>query len=422
MIRLYSVAILILAAGLLSININKPFIGQHDWNGVVYGQEAKNFIRFGYLPLKFGATLATGDTLPDDRKFSTHYTPVLPILISFSYRLLGISEWSTRLVPAAASLASVLLVILLGKELISFRAGIIAGTLMTVTPMFIYYGKNPVHEVVLLPFALLAFYSYVRWRQAHIEKWWKFLLISAAAAMLIGWSGYYAAGLIAIHGFLAEKKFRTRFLVLPALMAGFFLTFLFYVSVFNPDVGSELRRAVTARMGEGGFGMTDFVVRELRYSINLFTATLLFLSTIWVFSVIPGLTRNLYKYLYRSRIESGMTGNTILILLGLFGVAHILIFRQAGYYHEYLLFPVLPFVVLAAAGVIYRAKLWIILIILALTAGERAGYAKALINSEYVSDIYEEGVEFAKDKRWETERIPEERDVYFIFYADRENI
>ncbi len=409
--RFFPLAVLVLAGVLVSININKPFVGQHDWNGVVYGQQAKNFVRFGYLPLKFGATLATADTFPDDRKYLTHYTPVLPILISFSYRLFGISEWSTRLVPVAASVTSVFLVMLLGKELISFRAGIIAGALMAVTPMFIYYGKNPVHEVVLLPFALLAFYSYIRWRRSRGGRWWKILLVSLAVAMLIGWSGYYAAGLIAGYGFLTEKKFRIRFLALPALMVGLFLKFLVHGYILNPQVKGELPRIAALRMAGSGFGVSEFVSREARYAINLFTATLLGLTGVWTVMFGVRWARRKLKF------------NQILLgLIGIFGISHVALFRDAGWYHEYLLFPVLPFAALAAAGVIYRAKLLIILIILGLTAVERVGYARALINSEYVRDIYEEGVEFAEDKRWEIERIPVELDVYFIFYADRENI
>ena len=440
--RLFLFTVLILAGVLVSININKPFIGQHDWNGVVYGQQAKNFLRFGYLPLKFGATLATGDTLPGDRKFSTHYTPALPILISFSYRLFGISEWSTRLVPAVASLASVFLVILLGRELISFRAGITAGVLMAVTPMFIYYGKNPVHEVVLLPFALLSFYSYLRWR--------KIPLLSLTSAMLIGWSGYYAAGLIAGHGFLTGGKERARFLVLPALTAGLFLAFLFHVSVFSPDVGNELQRAVTARMGGGGFGMKEFMARELRYSINLFTVILLELAGIWTIGLLIKLTKILPQVVFSHCEERQRRGNLktrlprsfqslamtvsdqiLLGLIGIFGITHVLLFRDAGWYHEYLLFPFLPFVVLAAAGVIehllrvfpdLRVRVLIVGFVLTLAASERLGYLQALLKSEYVRDIYSEAVEFAKEERWKTERIPEERDVYFIFYADRKNI
>ena len=82
--------VVLVGFSLLLYKFNKPFIGQHDWNGVVYGQQAKNFVRLGFMPLKFGATLATADALPETYKYLTHYTPVLPILISFSYRLFGI--------------------------------------------------------------------------------------------------------------------------------------------------------------------------------------------------------------------------------------------------------------------------------------------------------------------------------------------
>ena len=95
------------------------------------------------------------------------------------------------------------------------------------------------------------------------------------------------------------------------------------------------------------------------------------------------------------------------------------------------MFPFLPFVVLAAAGVIehllrvfpdLRVRVLIVGFVLTLAASERLGYLQALLKSEYVRDIYSEAVEFAKEERWKTERIPEERDVYFIFYADRKNI
>lgn len=409
--KLDALLVLIVAGFLLAIKIDKPFIGQHDWNGVVYGQQAKNFLRYGIFPLKFGATLATADTPSEERRYSTHYTPVLPILISFSYRLFGVFEWSTRLVPAAASLASIFLVTLLGRELISFRAGIIAGVLMVVTPMFIYYGKNPVHEVVLLPFVLLGFYTYWRWQQSRQAKWWAILFVSLAAAMLIGWSGYYAAGLIAGHGFLTGGKSRGRFLALPALMGGLFLVFLVHVSGLNAGVESELRRAALSRIGGGGFGIMDFAARELRYSINLFTVTLLGLTAIWV-------AMFLVKMIKR---ELG-ADHILLLLIGLFGIFHVAIFQDAGWYHEYLLFPFLPFLALSAAATVERRSSLVILAIVVLTAVERAGYAKALLNSEYVGDVYEEAVKFAKEKKWENEKIPQERDVYFIFYADRENI
>lgn len=406
--RLAVIVIILLASFLFSININKPFIGQHDWNGVVYGQQAKNFLRFGYLPLKFGATLATADILPEERKYSTHYTPVLPILISFSYRLLGVSEWSTRLVPAIASLASVSLVMILGKELISVKAGIMAGILMVITPMFIYYGKNPVHEVVLLPFALLSFYSYQRFLATDMNKWWKILLLSLTGAMLVGWPGYYAAGLIFFHGILFRQSGKIRFLQLPLIATILLIIFLFHSIILNPQAAGDLQNIFFARLGGSSVGLIDFLTKELRYSINLFTATLLFLSSVWLVS--------------RSKNKS------IILFLGLFGLAHVLIFRQAGYYHEYLLFPFLPFVALSSAGTVdnllkifhgLKIKILIAGLILFFVAKERLGYLQALLKSEYVKDIYEEAVEYGKIVKANSKVVvPVERDVYFIFYAD----
>ena len=448
--KLLVLGIIVLAYFLLSININKPFIGQHDWNGVVYGQQAKNFYRYGLIPLKFGATMATADIQPEERKYLTHYTPVLPVLISFSYRFLGVSEWSTRLVPVATSLASVLLVMLLGKELISFRAGIIAGILMTVTPMFIYYGKNPVHEVVLLPFALLSFYSYQLFLKTNKEKWWKTLLLSSAAAMLIGWSGYYAMGLIFIHGILFRRNEKIRFLQLPLIAGTLLAIFFFHSTILSPQAAGDLQNIFFARLGGTSISLIDFLAKELRYSINLFTAALLGLSVIWIVIFLIKLTGILFQVVFGHCEERQRRGNLktrlprsfqslamtftnqiLLGLIGLFGIAHVLIFRQAGYYHEYLLFPLLPFIVLASAGTVenllkifqsLKIKILIAGLILFFAAKERLGYLQALLKSEYVKDVYEEAVEYGKIIEVYPEVIvPIERDVYFIFYADTLN-
>lgn len=400
--------VIIIAGFFVTINIDKPFIGQHDWNGVVYGQQAKNFYRYGFIPLKFGTTMSTPDVPAENRVFQIHYSPMLPMLISFSYRVFGVSEWSTRLVPVVASLASLVLVMLLGRELISFRGGIMAGVLMAVTPMFIYYGKNPVHEIVLLPFALLAFYSYRRFLKTGKEDWWKILLLTSIAAMLIGWSGYYATGLIFLHGILYQSKGKMRFLQLPLITIASLSIFFFHAIILNPQASSELQNIFLARLGGTSIGLIDFLTKELRYSINLFTSSLLFLSAIGFFCC------------FRSR--------SILFFLGLFGLAHVLIFRQAGYYHEYLLFQLLPFIALTSAGAVenllklfqgLKIKIFIIGLILALTANERLGYLQALLKSEYVRDVYQEAVEYGKIVKANPDVIvPMERDVYFVFYAD----
>lgn len=406
---------LLIGSLLLSVNITKPFIGQHDWNGVVYGQEAKNFVRYGYLPLRFGATLSAGIKPIEELKFSTHYAPVLPVLISFSYRLFGVSEWSTRLFPILASISSLFLIMLLGTELVSWRAGMIAGALAAVTPMFIYYGKNPVHEVVQLPFSLLAFYAYLKLRRTSMNTWLLLIIGSLTAAMLVGWPGYYAVGLIALHGLLFGKH-RRLMLVLLTLPFVLFALYLLHVSLIAPESFPNLFTSASARIGSG-VSMTSWIQREVRYAVNLFSGTLLGLSGIWMIQT----TRNAI----RGRINED---EILLAFLGVYGTAHAVLFRDASWFHEYLLFPFLPFLALTSAMVvdnvimrlkIHVAKVFVMASVLIAVGFERAGYAKALLTSEYARSDYEEAIQFAREHEGKSVRIPEERDVYFVFYADQ---
>ena len=83
--KILIIIILILAFKLLLVNIDKPFWGHHDWNSAVYSNIARNYIRYGYLETKFGQV--TNADLQDKKSFSyiTHYPPLLPILINFSF-------------------------------------------------------------------------------------------------------------------------------------------------------------------------------------------------------------------------------------------------------------------------------------------------------------------------------------------------
>lgn len=421
--KLYAsvLSVLIFASLLLSVGINKPFIGQHDWNSVVYGQQAKNYLRYGYVPLKFGATMIGGLAPIEELRFLNHYTPTLPLLISFSYRVFGPSEWSTRIVPIVASLATLAVTIGFGTALFRLRVGIIAGLFMAVTPMFIYYGKNPVHEIVLLPFALLAFWCYWMWYENRTQRWWIACFVSVTIAMLIGWSGYYAATLLAVHGFIYVRKQRKRLLWFVALASVTFGLFVYYAAMLDSGFLGDFSQVFTLRLGSSNIGFRSWFAQEIRYGINLFTATLLGLSGVWL--VIK------FRDIWKRNIHPK---EILLMLSGIFGVAHVVIFRNAGWFHEYLLFPLLPFISVTAA--ISVNKLWdtvgryrhgqlkaaaLFFVIWIIVAKERVTYAEALLNSEYVRDVYEEAVQFREQITGEHERIvPEEKDVFYIYYAD----
>lgn len=410
--------IVLFSGFLLSININKPFIGQHDWNGVVYGQQAKNFVRYGYLPLRFGATPDIGIHPIDELNFTTHYTPVLPILISFSYEIFGISEWSTRLVAAVASLFTVVLIINLGKVIFDRSTGLLAGILASLTPMFIYYGKNPVHEIVQLPFILMSFLSYYSWFKSGKNIWWYSLLLFVILAMIIGWPGYYALGLITLHGILySQHKRRFYFLLIIALCL--FVLFLLHINLIRPESISDLAQVAKNRIGYNRFPLSDYIFHEIRFMVNLFSATILALSGLWSLSF-------LHKTLVHRAIPPF---RLLLIFIGIYGIFHISLFQNAGWYHEYLLFPFLPFLAISSANFIVNLSRKIplriisqtfLLLVLLYVGLERIDYARALLASEYVKTAYEDALRVSH--RLEMgEELTYSKDgwVYFVFYADK---
>lgn len=451
--KLIFLVIVLFSGFLLSSNINKPFIGQHDWNGVVYGQQAKNFVRYGYLPLKFGATSDVGIHPVEELNFTTHYTPVLPILISLSYRVFGISERSTRLVALIASVLTVGLIISLGKIIFNLPTGLLAGVLTGITPMFIYYGKNPVHEVVQLPFILMSFLSYCFWFKSKKNIWWYGLIFSIVPAMMIGWPGYYALGLITLHGILYSQHKR-RFYFLPIVALCLFVFFLWHINLIRPESISDLVQVAKNRVGYNRFPLSDYTFHEIRFMINLFSATVLVFSGLWSLSFLCKIFASKTVKLnqiptprpacisYAEGIAGrqaglGMTSETssvfpsrsLLFFIGIFGVSHIFIFQNAGWYHEYLLFPLLPFLAISSANFIvnlsHKIPFRIIrqifpLLILLFVAFERIDYAKALLTSEYVEIVYKDALQVSR--RLEIgEELTYSKDgwVYFVFYADR---
>lgn len=54
----------------------------------------------------------------------------------------GIDEWHLRLVPLIASVATVPIVFLLGRELLGARTGLVAAALVAVTPCMVWYGRE----------------------------------------------------------------------------------------------------------------------------------------------------------------------------------------------------------------------------------------------------------------------------------------
>src|SRR5439155_16554276 len=92
----------------------------------------------------------TGLQVPGGIQFGLRYGVIVPVGVV--YRLLGVSEWSTSVLPLAASTCSVFLLMLIARQLYGVRAALIAGLLSATFPLAIRYST------ILVPEPIAEFY------------------------------------------------------------------------------------------------------------------------------------------------------------------------------------------------------------------------------------------------------------------------
>ena len=99
---------------LSSYQINRPFIGYHDFNNGFWGTFAKNNIRYG-LQTHFALVANPEITSPQNLSYYLNHPWLTSLPLSISYLLFGANEISTRLVPLAFSLGTLFLIYLFSK-------------------------------------------------------------------------------------------------------------------------------------------------------------------------------------------------------------------------------------------------------------------------------------------------------------------
>jgi 4-amino-4-deoxy-L-arabinose transferase-like glycosyltransferase len=128
--------------------------------------------------------------------------PLLYWLVMASYRLLGVHDWSARLVPALAVHAAVLLTYLLGRRSLGERAAFWGALLLALAPGFLSMGR------LLLLDGLLAL-----WVTASV-----LCAFEAVRGPRLGWSWWLAAAVACGLGVLTKGPVAV-LLVVPPLWA-----------------------------------------------------------------------------------------------------------------------------------------------------------------------------------------------------------
>ena len=198
--------VILLAFFLLSYKIDKPFIGHHDWNAVFYAKIAQNTRKFGFLKTKFGAVFPFLHKTETNFRYHTHQPPMLHLLLGLEAKLIGVQEWSMRLLTILFTLTALYFFFKIGEFLFNKKTAFVASLFFIFNPMFLYFGKLPVHETFGLPWLAFSIYRYMIFFQKENRKNFFYLALSLIIGCQTIWSAYYLVPLFIIHYFLFAKN------------------------------------------------------------------------------------------------------------------------------------------------------------------------------------------------------------------------
>lgn len=367
--------------------INKPFIGHHDWNGVYYGNIARNYLRYGLIGTKLGQATSFGFDPPRD--FYTHYPPLLTWVMAAWFKLAGIGDWQARLVP---------LLFWLGSLWLLFRLSGWVALAVALTPMWRYFSLMPSQEALIIFFSLLSVWSFLQGKR-------RLFYISVILNGLSGWAGYFLYPWLWLVG--RRRGWLVRAGLILTAVFGLHLIHVYWLT--GSAAGGGLIEALKLRLnlsGTEGFTWRNYLVLEKQRLGAFYTLTLLgvaVVSTVW----------------RRDRLTWALLG---------WGLSYPLIFSNVVFVHDYFNIFFIPWLAVASASFFSRAKALAFVFLFAVflernpfyqelseTSNFRPGYVLGQKINQVVPERATAYVIGAK-------KLIEIHNLFISYYADREVI
>ena len=325
--------IFLLGVTVLSHNLAKPFYGHHDWNGVYYGNIAKNYLNLGFLQTKLGQVTNFKPQPNEPLNFYTHYPPLYPILLALFYRIFGTTDLVARLLSVSLTLGSFIIVYLIGFNLTRSKLASFASGLVMLTPMIRYFSKMPSQEALMIFLSVFSIHCLLTKK----NRWFYFSVIANG---LSGWAGYFLYPLL----FFLNRRLAIKACLL--LSVTFFLHLLHTYLLTGSILGGGILDALLLRLGlfpllgkvepelPGQFSWIAYLIKEVRILTIYYSFSLLLLSGLGLF--------------FSRRLRP------ILLVLLFWGLSYPLIFSNVVFVHEYFNLFFWPFLALSLTVLIQR--------------------------------------------------------------------
>jgi 4-amino-4-deoxy-L-arabinose transferase-like glycosyltransferase len=246
---LFAVALAAVAA-VLAARLPGPFNRHVDYNGAVWSQAAKQFLRDGVgatagvpAPFYFGPPPVPREAL------YTHHPPLLPLVVTGAFAALGEREWVARLVPVLGALAGLVLLWALVRAMAGGAAGAMAGVVAAGMPMQIHFGSmvnfEPLAGALLVGMLLCAWQHEATGRPIYRTCAAGLL----AVALGLTWFAHLYAAVLAVWCWGRGRR-REGWMIF-GLAIGSVLLFLAQIGLASPGAWRDLAETFHWRTGAG---------------------------------------------------------------------------------------------------------------------------------------------------------------------------
>lgn len=199
-------ALLLLMFAILIWNINQPFFGHHEPNGIWISTSVRNWNWYGFFELG-GLPVTTAEPADVDEMLRyIHHPPLMVWLSLIASKLFGESDglpyaMSMRLVSIFSTMVSLSAFYVVARRLLSARWALLCVAFYGLTPMIGYFGRMPNHEPLALALLFTFTAIFINWLRCYSHARSLAMLILAIATMWTAWAGaffFVTLGIVAL--------------------------------------------------------------------------------------------------------------------------------------------------------------------------------------------------------------------------------
>ncbi len=165
------------------------------------------------------------------RKFYGFNPPLYYFLLRFWYLLLGNSEMALRSFSVLCSLITIIITYKIAILFFDVKTGILSAFLLSVSPLHVYYAREIRTYSLLLMFAVLSIYYFLKLNYKESTGNWLICLLFTAAAAYTHFSGFFLIAVYTAYIVFSHKE--TIIKLYRRILSPLILLVVFYPILYN---------------------------------------------------------------------------------------------------------------------------------------------------------------------------------------------